>query len=79
MANPTPSCPVCHSAEQVIPIAYGYPGMEMFEAAQRKEIILGGCIISDESPPWYCEACHESFGWLGMRLPRTRRKEEAEQ
>ena len=51
-----PACPKCGS-EQVLPIAYGLPGPEMWEMANRGEIVLGGCVV--DSPQWSCQAC----GW----------------
>jgi hypothetical protein len=39
--NPPP-CPTCHSAENVIPLVYGYPSQETVDAADRGEIALGG-------------------------------------
>ena len=47
-------CPGCR--RPVVPIAYGYPGPEMFEAAERGEIILGGCTIDARNPTHSC-AC----------------------
>ncbi len=49
-------CPECGS-EDVIPIAYGKPGAELAEAAERGEVFLGGCMISEDSPNWHCKAC----------------------
>ena len=37
-----PACPKCGLDENVIPIVYGYPSEELFEAAERGEIALGG-------------------------------------
>jgi hypothetical protein len=49
--SPSPHCPSC-SATHVIRIAYGYPGPEMWAAADRGEIALGGCVIGPENPAW---------------------------
>jgi hypothetical protein len=38
----TPACPECGSNEYVVPIVYGYPSEELFEAADRGEVCLGG-------------------------------------
>jgi hypothetical protein len=32
------------------PIVYGYPSESMFEAADRGDIQLGGCVIGDDMP-----------------------------
>jgi hypothetical protein len=55
-AEPPRFCPHC-GADSVAPIAYGYPGTELFEAAERGEIILGGCIVRSEQPTWQCRNC----------------------
>ncbi len=39
----SPTCPRCGSAS--IPIVYGLPSGELFEAADRGEVALGGCEI----------------------------------
>ena len=41
-AEGPPACPECASSENVIPIVYGYPSEELFEAAERGEVALGG-------------------------------------
>ena len=48
------SCPVCGSAD-VAPILYGLPSQEGFEAAERGEVMLGGCEPHD--PSHGCRAC----------------------
>lgn len=65
---PTPGkaprpCPRCGSTD-AIPIAYGYPARETFEAAERGEVHLGGCVIGPRSPEFACAAC-------GTELPQT--------
>jgi len=41
-------CPAC-GAEAPVRIAYGYPSGEMFEASERGEPALGGCVIGSDS------------------------------
>lgn len=41
-AEGPPACPQCGSDENVLPIVYGYPSEELFEAAERGEVALGG-------------------------------------
>lgn len=51
-------CENCGGA--VLPILYGYPTHESFEAASRGEIILGGCCMPDdfeELADWVCKEC----------------------
>lgn len=47
-----------------VPIAYGYPSSELFEAAERGEVVLGGCVIEVDSPTHERAAGHR---W-GRRL-----------
>lgn len=47
----------CHCGGRLVPITYGYPGHEMWEAADRGEIVLGGCVVFDEQPTARCSAC----------------------
>lgn len=57
-ADPPPAeqCDRCGRA--LIPIAYGYPSIEMLDAAERGgEILLGGCIVDDGQPTSRCPAC----------------------
>ncbi len=53
-------CPKCKS-EHVAPIMYGYPMFEAFEAAERGEIILGGCVVEMGNPDYGCLDCE--FRW----------------
>jgi transposase-like protein len=57
----TPTCPRCHSSEQVVPIIYGYPSEELFEAADRGEVKLGGCVVTGDDPQWFCKSCDYSW------------------
>ena len=49
-------CPKCNS-EKVIPIVYGLPSYDLGEKELRGEVMLGGCLVSLESPKWYCKNC----------------------
>lgn len=55
-----PSCPACRAAE-VIPIAYGFPGPPLMEAADRGQVALGGCVVHDDMPEWRCAECGDEF------------------
>ena len=49
----TPLCPRCGSASREV--VFGLPGPELFEAADRGEVVLGGCmIIDDEDEQFEC-------------------------
>lgn len=56
----TLKCPKC--GEKLIEIMYGLPLLsETFEAAERGEVILGGCCISPESPSYHCKKCFVDY------------------
>lgn len=48
-------CPLCGSDKSQEPIVYGLPAGEM------KDVHLGGCIVTEESPHWYCTKDKVSF------------------
>lgn len=63
MTEQKPSCPNCNS-EKVAWIFYGYPGdMDWYlKAIDDKEIVGGGCIISDNDPKLECTDCYHRWG-----------------
>lgn len=53
-------CPKCGG--KVVPIIWGEPTAEAMQQAERKEIILGGCLISmGGNPQWGCLECETQF------------------
>ncbi len=48
-------CPICNKTDKAIRIVYGFPGRKLMKRANRKEVRLGGCIISGCDPFWYCK------------------------
>jgi hypothetical protein len=46
-----------------VPIVYGLPGPDIFEAAERGEVAIGGCVIGrpDGDPHWACPACQHRW------------------
>ena len=50
-------CPECFSKKSIAKIQYGYPGVEMIEQAEKEEIILGGCSVTDDDPDYHCNNC----------------------
>ncbi len=57
-----PRCPDCGEGEP-LHIVYGYPSHDTFEASERGELALGGCVVEADSPAWRCHRCdHE---WSG--------------
>jgi hypothetical protein len=53
------------------PIVYGFPAGELADAADRGELFLGGCCISDDSPTHRCPRCGAESGTLALRRPNT--------
>ena len=53
-------CPECGS-EDIARIVFGFPGQELMERAQRREIVLGGCWLSDQEPQWHCKDCEDEW------------------
>lgn len=47
-----PTCPRCGS--RAVPILRGYPSPEGFAAAERGEVVLGGCVIAHDDPHFAC-------------------------
>lgn len=45
-------CPRCGSG--AVPILRGLPSLEAFEAADRGELVLGGCLVADDDPTLAC-------------------------
>ncbi len=63
MSKKYPTCPECKN-KNVALIFWGYPGdVEWYlEAIAKKEIVGGGCTISDHDPRWECNSCHHTWG-----------------
>ncbi len=49
-------CPAC-GEKLGVNIQYGMLGIDMAEAAERGEVVLGGCCIDDDSPERQCIGC----------------------
>lgn len=47
-------CPMGHK-DDVVKIVYGLPSMKTLKKAEKGEIELGGCIVTDCDPIWYCK------------------------
>jgi hypothetical protein len=61
-------CPLCRQRRGV-DIAYGMPGIELAEMAERGEAWLGGCCLSEEMPDRHCLACHHEWQIKRRRDP----------
>lgn len=62
-----PKCPVCGS-RKITYVQWGYPvySEDTMEKIHRKEIMLGGCMVSSECREWLCQDCHSAFGKTGL-------------
>ena len=50
-----------HCGGKVAPVVYGEPGPEMMEAADRGEVVLGGCCIRADGPDYQCPVCGQRY------------------
>lgn len=53
-------CPKCKS-KKVIPIVYGLPTYETFKSSEEGKIELGGCIVRNNNPNYFCKGCGNEF------------------
>jgi len=53
------NCPKCNSSS-VATIFWGYPADmdSLKEALEKKEIVLGGCVVTDDDPKLECNNCN---------------------
>jgi len=56
-------CPECNNT-WIAEILWGYPSnVESIEnELEQKEIVLGGCLITNNDPKWECNSCHHKWG-----------------
>jgi len=56
-------CPKCDKS-WIADILWGYPSnMESLEESlERKEIVLGGCLVTNHDPKWECNSCNHKWG-----------------
>jgi len=59
-------CPRCKS-ENNVKILYGYPSKKALKEAERGEIWLGGCEISENNPDFKCRDCGKEFKKKGSK------------
>ena len=60
----TPDVAPPASSTDAVRIEYGYPSHELFDASQRGEISLGGCVIGPESPDYECRGSGNAIPWV---------------
>ena len=56
-------CPNCNK-EWIAEILWGYlADMKLLEEQlSKKEIVLGGCVVTNHDPKWECNECHHKWG-----------------
>ena len=56
------NCPECGKS-WIAEILWGYLDVEVIEEKlEKKEIVLGGCLVTDHDPKWECNNCHHQWG-----------------
>ena len=56
------NCPECGKS-WIAEIHWGYLDVKVIEEKlEKKEIVLGGCIVTDHDPKWECNNCHHQWG-----------------
>jgi len=58
-------CPNC-LAKAGVPVQYGLPTRAAAEAAERGEVVLGGCVLTDDDPPRCCTNCRAALWPKGV-------------
>ena len=58
-------CPKCKSNKDVTEIIYGYPDDELMKEYEEGKVRLGGCMIGECKPKYYCKKDKLDFGVLG--------------
>ena len=56
------NCPECGKS-WIAEIRWGYLDVKVIEEKlEKKEIVLGGCLVTDHDPKWECNSCHHRWG-----------------
>jgi hypothetical protein len=64
MSRRVPRCRDCPGAPAGVPVVFGLPDPRAIEAADRGELVLGGCLMPETAPPrWACPACGRDLSW----------------
>lgn len=63
MSRRAPRCPDCTGEPLGVPLVYGLPSSEAFEAAERGHLVLAGCLMEPGlTPSWACPECQRPLG-----------------
>ena len=71
-AEPSLVCPKCQAGNPAR-ILYGLPDFtpELQQELSSKRVVLGGCVIFDDSPAWQCTRCGHEWGELEWGRPQS--------
>lgn len=53
-------CPKCGS-KTAVRIVYGMPTLNLFQEAEAGKVKIGGCIISEDAPEYFCKDCQNEW------------------
>jgi hypothetical protein len=56
-----PKCPHCRTNDKVIEILYGMPTHDAYQDSLKGLLKIGGCIVDEKNPDWYCKRCKKEF------------------
>ena len=62
------TCPLC--GDKGLRIIYGLPDLKVAEAAERGEVVLGGCVIGDD-PILRCRGCGHEWSTQPVHRPHN--------
>jgi hypothetical protein len=54
-------CQIGNHTDSVIPIVYGLPREKLMKKADKGKVKLGGCLVTECDPKWYCKKHKKSF------------------
>ncbi len=76
MRSEGPTCPECKS-KSIAPIVYGLPGPKLMEESRRGDVVLGGCVVTDDDPIQACRDCGYRWGDNATDLEQRARPPQA--
>jgi len=60
-ADPKDNNSIQSCNHHLIKILYGKPSPKALKLEQEKKIILGGCVVTENAPKYYCTKCKKKF------------------
>ena len=56
---PFRTCPHCDQPVERVRVVHGLPTWQLGQAAERGQVVLGGCVVDEDDPQWACPNCRE--------------------